>query len=62
MAKRGRPKDLRSPLAKARDFFFWTREGEELCAGKAEGQYLKNRLERAFIAGWNAHEKSIKYQ
>lgn len=53
-----RPK--KSSLAKARDMFFWTKRGEKLCEGTATGQYLKNRLEDAFVAGWDACKKYIE--
>ena len=41
-------------IAKARDMFF--RDNTNLLNGEASGQYLKNRLEKAFIAGWDAHQ------
>lgn len=47
-------------LAKARDKWF-SSDGNSCCSGKAEGIYLKNRLEKAFIAGWDAHEKSTHH-
>jgi len=43
--------DLRSPLAKARDEFILSPLGEELTKGTSYGQYLKNRIERAWIEG-----------
>ena len=55
--------DLRSLGAKARDAFIESREGKSYCdpvtigARPGEWQYLKNRIEAAFIAGWNACEK-----
>jgi len=50
--------DLRSPLAKARDEWFASKEGQQctdLSILKAPNQlqYLENRLEMAFIAGAN---------
>lgn len=42
-------------IAKARDKFF--RDNPTLFIKGAVGQYLKNRLERTFIAGWNAARK-----
>lgn len=54
-------KDLRSPLAKARDDFF-ENEGKSLAnavtlrAPSSQDQYLRNRLERAFLAGAKAQE------
>lgn len=59
--------DLRNDLAKARDAWLDSQEGVECCAGTCSHQYLRNRLERAFIAGWNARhygatraEKALK--
>lgn len=42
-------------LARARDEWIESEEGKQ-CAEVpgAYGQYLRNRLVRAFIAGWNA--------
>jgi hypothetical protein len=45
--------DMRSPLAKARDEWFESDEGERCRAGITSGQYLQNRLESAFLAGAN---------
>lgn len=45
--------DHRSALAKARDEWFGSEEGKKVCEGTAEGQYLRNRLELAFLAGAN---------
>jgi len=50
---------MKSELAKARDKWL-EGEGKTCCEGQAEGQYLKNRLELAFIAGWDACNKIIK--
>jgi len=50
----------KSPLAKARDKWLASEDGKECCHGTTTGQYLLNRLERAFIAGWDAREKRIK--
>ena len=47
-----------SDLAKARDEFFATEKGEELCRGNANGQYLRNRLLVAFYAGWDYCKKN----
>lgn len=51
--------DLRSPLAKARDDYLDSDEGRDMCDTRnlpptAFSQYLRNRLEKAFIAGWDA--------
>ena len=48
--------DYRSELAKARDSWFESPQAATCLAGTAAGQYLRNRLERAFIAGYEAAE------
>lgn len=55
--------DLRSPLAKARDVFLDSEAGRDLCDTRnlpatAYSQYIRNRLEQAFVAGWEAREQS----
>ena len=47
----------RSPLVKAWDDFFIKGKGNELCEGQTSGQFLYNRLVRAFVAGWDYCEK-----
>lgn len=49
-------KDMRSRLAKARDEFLVERF--DILPGPVEGIYLRNRLELAFIAGWDAAIRS----
>jgi len=44
-------------IAKALDEFF--RDNNSLLVGRTDGQYLKNRLEKAFIEGWDAAKRSI---
>ncbi|MFA5766497.1 MAG: hypothetical protein WC919_01050 [Candidatus Paceibacterota bacterium] len=44
-------KELRSDLAKARDMWLASDEGQRSCAGSAEGLFLRNRIEGAFLAG-----------
>ena len=44
-------------IVKARDGFF-EKHGIVLLAGSASGEYLKNRLEVAFIAGYDAATKN----
>lgn len=44
-------------IAKARDEFF--RDNHSLLETQTEGQFLRNRLERAFIAGWYAAKRLI---
>ena len=51
---------MKSPLAKARDKWFSSAEGEAACHGTATGQYLQNRLERAFIAGAKFSDERIE--
>ena len=52
--------NLKSPLAKARDEYLASVRGIECCdpatlgAGENQRQYLSNRIEAAFIAGWDA--------
>lgn len=48
--------DIRNWLARARDDYF-EGDGKSSLEGSAEGQYLKNRLEKAFLAGIKAREK-----
>lgn len=50
----------KSKLAKARDKWLQSDDGKECSIGEANGQYLHNRIERAFIAGWDASEKSLQ--
>ncbi len=45
-------------IAKARDEFF--HKNPHLLKGGAGGQFLKNRLEIAFIAGWDASNRTQK--
>lgn len=58
------PRDLRSPLAKMRDDWFDSEEGLRLCDGSKIGvsqkneQYLRNRLEIAFLAGAKAAKEN----
>lgn len=50
------PNIKRSPLALARDEWLDSPEGRQCCEGSAHGQYLRNRLIRAFLAGVEAAE------
>jgi hypothetical protein len=43
--------DHRSTLAIVRDEWLESEEGKRSCEGTAEGQYLRNRIELAFLAG-----------
>lgn len=45
-------------IAKARDKWLKSEEGKNYCKGSTSGQYLQNRLELAFIAGWDACKKN----
>ena len=54
--------DFRSPLAKARDKFMESDDGKRLCEpsllrGTHESQYLRNRIERAWLLGVEYGEK-----
>ena len=54
--------DFRSPLAKARDKFMGSDDGKRLCEpsllrGTHESQYLRNRIERAWLLGVEYGEK-----
>jgi len=47
---------MKSDLAKARDKWLLSVEGKKCCEGTTSGQYLENRIRRAFIAGWSSLE------
>lgn len=47
-------------LAKVIDNWFTKEEGLSCSEGMTSGEYLKNRLQLAFVAGWYAHESYIK--
>jgi len=49
---------MKSDLAKARDKWLNSVVSKECRKGVASGQYLRNRLEKAFIAGWDACKQS----
>lgn len=51
----------KSRLAKARDKWLGSEEGKKCCGGSTCGQYLQNRLELAFVAGWNACVDDAKH-
>ena len=51
---------MKSELAKARDKWLRSEDGKKCIAGHTYGQYLRNRIERAFIAGWDAREQALK--
>ena len=42
---------MKSKLAKARDKWLQSEEGEKCSTGETHGQYLRNRIEKAFVAG-----------
>lgn len=48
-----------SPLALARNKWFETDEYKRISQGNAQGIYLNNRLELAFIAGWEARDEHL---
>jgi hypothetical protein len=51
--------DLRNDLAKARDIWLDSDEGIRCIEGSATGRYLQNRVEHAFVSGWNANTRAI---
>lgn len=50
--------DLRNAEAKARDKWLESEEGVKCQSGQPQGQYLRNRLERAFLAGYAAAKEA----
>jgi hypothetical protein len=53
-------KDVRSDTAKARDTWLASDEGQRCCAGSAEGLFLRNRIECAFLAGAKVTEAQLE--
>lgn len=51
---------MKSELAKARDKWFESDNGRKCCEGYPSGQYLHNRLELAFLAGYDFWVKRLK--
>ena len=59
---------METPFKKAHDEFFESEQGQQLCKAntihsmslQADDIYLKNRLERAFAAGWIACEENAQ--
>jgi len=51
---------MKSPLAKARDKWLLSEDGRGCREGQTSGQYLQNRLKRAFIAGADFSAERIK--
>jgi len=43
----------KSNLARARDEWLASDEGVRCCRGSTQGRFLKNRIELAFVSGWN---------
>jgi hypothetical protein len=41
-------------IARARDAWLNSREGQRCQDGEPRAEYLRNRLELAFLAGWDA--------
>lgn len=54
---KGEKKDLRSPIAKARDEFL---EKRAALHGSPSGVYLRNRIDLAFVTGWTEGEKAAR--
>jgi len=50
---------MKNTIAKGRDDWFESEEGKRSLAGEASGEYLKNCLEMAFLAGYHCAEISI---
>jgi len=48
---------VKHPSAIARDKWLASKDGQECTNGTTWGQYLENRLVRAFLAGWDAAKK-----
>lgn len=51
---------MKSKLAKERDKWLQSDQGKKCCDGQAQGQYLRNRLVEAFMAGWEAAAKEYE--
>lgn len=51
--------ETRSDLARARDIWLASDEGNRCCEGAVEGIYLRNRIECAFLAGARIAEDRI---
>lgn len=49
---------MKSQLATARDKWLLSEEGEACSHGQVSGQFLCNRIKRAFEAGWNAYQQA----
>ena len=49
----------RHPQSIALDAWLDSGEGQQCLASSASGAYLRNRLTRAFQAGWNANERHV---
>jgi hypothetical protein len=49
-------------LVKARDEWFNSKEGKSCCDGSTSGEFLRNRLDCAFLAGATAGEAAAKKQ
>jgi len=54
--------EMKSELAKARDKWFESEDGKKCSEGQASGQYLRNRLEMAFLAGYNFADEQFDKQ
>jgi len=51
---------MKSPLAKAIDKYLSSDKARKSLEGVTQGKYLRNRIELAFIAGWDACVKYMK--
>lgn len=50
------------PAAIALEKWFESDEGKKCCEGTTVGEFLRNRLYRAFMAGWQGCGKEIEKQ
>jgi hypothetical protein len=53
-------KELKSDLAKVRDIWLASDEGQRCCTGSADGPFLQHRIECAFLAGARIAEAQLE--
>lgn len=51
----------KTAFARALEDWFQSEEGRRCVQGSAHGQYLENRLMRAFAAGWTRGRHAIEH-
>jgi hypothetical protein len=54
--------DLRNEMARARDEFLTSTEGRQALDGNVTGAYLRNRMELAFLRGYEAARRDAWIQ